>query len=147
MAKLQEFVLAHVERGACTCGRCGDAPENPKERQPEGHTADMGFFKVKTRGEPSADALRQLISEHKGSFGEVDPFDGKEHNYLELGGWLGDQGIALMFMGLGHLLGLWKLLTPMSMLGLKADDDAAQELLGMGMLSIQASKERPQVVA
>ena len=139
--ELGEFVLQHAERGACTCGRCKDAPEHPEEHQPDGHTADMIFFKVKARGEPDAGEFKKLISQHAGSFNNIDPLDGTEHNYLELGGWLGDQGLALMFMGLGTLLGLWQLLTPVTMLKLESNEPLARQMANAGMLSIKAPGE------
>ena len=61
--------------------------------------------------------------------------DGKEHSYMEIGGDIGDQGRALMAMGLGAILGLWNLLTP-AMLGL--DREMQLQMAGMGLLSIQA---------
>ena len=42
--KLIDYVLAYVTRGACTCGKCCDAPETPEEKKPEGHTVDLTFF-------------------------------------------------------------------------------------------------------
>lgn len=137
MITLHDYIAAHVERGACQCGKCFDAPENPQDKQPTGHTADLVFFKVCAIGEPKAEDLRALIEAHDGEFGPVNPLDGKEHNYLELGGYMGDQGAALMLMGLGSLLGLWNLLTPAS---LGIDGDLAMQMAGMGMVSIQAPR-------
>ena len=98
--------------------------------------ADLVFFTVSATGDPSPDELRRLISESKhGAHCDVDPLDGAEHNYLELGGWLDDQGMALMLMGLGSILGLWKLFTP-RMLGLP--EDLVQRMAGGGMVSITA---------
>ena len=133
--KLAEYVMTHTERGACCCGRCVDAPDDPTAHQPDGHTADMHFFKVSLRDGPDADTLRELIASHQG---ECDPLDGKEHSYMELGGWLGDQGLALQFMGMGSLLGLWNLLTPATIMpGLPAE--LAGQMAGAGMVSIQAA--------
>lgn len=136
MSKLAEYVMQHVERGACQCGKCMDAPADPVKHQPTGHTADLVFFKVRATNDPKADELRELIRAHKGDYGPVDPLDGKEHNFLELGGYMGDQGLALMLMGLGSLLGLWSLMTPKTMLGM--DGDRAMQLAGMGMVAVQA---------
>ena len=58
---------------------------------------------------------------------------------MELGGWIGDQGIAMQYMGLGVLLGVFNLLSP-AMLGLTPDDPMFKQMLGMGMLSIQVVK-------
>jgi hypothetical protein len=68
-----------------------------------------------------------------------DPLDGEEHNYLELGGWIGDQGLALQYMGLGVLLGVFKLLSPRTMLGDLITEEMGREMVGTGMLSIQST--------
>jgi len=140
MEELYDFIIKHAERGSCTCGRCIDAPENPT--QPQGHTAELGFFKVAVKDSPDPQVLRRLITENKaGSWNTVNVFDGQEHNYIELGGWLGDQGAALMLMGLGSLLGLWRLMTPMNVLGLDVDDPLCKQLCGAGMISIKADPD------
>lgn len=137
MMTLTEYVRASTERGACQCGRCIDAPANPQETQPMGHTADLIFFKVALKNGTDAETLRTLIQQQQGEFCEVNPLDGKEHNYLELGGWVGDQDTALQLMGLGSLLGLWDLLTPKTMLP-GVPDEMANQMAGMGMVAIQA---------
>ena len=76
-----------------------------------------------------------------GSHCDVDLFDGAEHGYMELGGWLGDQGLALTLMGLGSLLGLWRLLTPMEILWLKRDDPMCEMMAGAGMVTVKAMKK------
>lgn len=101
---------------------------------------DMAFFRMKAVGEPRAEVLRNWIIAHQGVFGEVNPLDGKEHSYLELGGWVGDQGLALMLMGLGTHLGLWKLNTPKSVLGDLVTDEQAMKLAGGGLVTIQTEK-------
>jgi hypothetical protein len=139
---LADFVLTHSKRGACGCGRCADAPPVRIRTHPGAHVAHMVFFEVseQTPGTTDVEQFKQLIQEHRGHYGEVNVFDGREHNYLELGGWLGDQGLALQFMGLGALLGMWKLLTPMTVLGFDADTPLAKELAGYGFIVIQAPK-------
>ena len=139
MDELRKYVDTHVVRGDCQCGHCIDAKEHPE--QPTGHTANMVFFHVAAGNKPDAKKLQELVvGSFKGDFCNVDIFDGKEHGYLELGGWIGDQGMALMLMGLGSLLGLWKLLTPISIMHLKEDDPLCQQMAGMGLVSIQAKK-------
>ena len=110
MSALADFVLLHTERGACTCGKCFDAPPNPQELQPTGHTADVGFFKVALVGEPDVLTFKKLIHEHVGEFCDLNPLDGRAVNYITVGAWIGDQGLAMQFMGLGALLGLWTLI-------------------------------------
>ncbi len=134
MNNLISYIQNHVERGDCQCGRC-IISENPK--QPIGHTADVAFFKVKAINEPKADELKTLIVSHKGDFNNVDLFDKREHGYIEIGGWIGDQSLALMLMGLGALVGLWKLLTPRSMFGDTIEDDLVQQMAGAGYVTIQ----------
>lgn len=133
MKTLSEYVRNHTARGACQCGQCIDGVSNPQEHQPTGHTSDLFFFKVAKHGEPDAKTLRELITKHHGEWGECNPLDGKEHNYMELGGWIGDQGLAMQFMGLGELLGLWRVMTPNA---LPIPDELKQQMAGMGMISI-----------
>ena len=84
---------------------------------------------------PDGDTLRRLISEHKGEYADCNPLDGAEHSYIELGGWIGDQGLAMMLMGLGSHLGLWSVMTPNNMMpGL--DEETKKMVAGMGLVSI-----------
>ncbi len=136
MKELYEFLDKYSLRGDCTCSRCVDAPQNP--RQPTGHTADVFFFKVAARNNPSAEQFRVLIHNHKqGDFASVDLFDGNEHSYMELGGWIGDQGAALTLMGLGSVMGLWDLMTP-QLLGFSSTDPLGQQMAGAGYITIKA---------
>jgi len=102
---LAEFVLKHAERGNCTCGRCIDAPANPK--QPGGHTINLSFFKVAAKENPDKDEMLDLVKKEFPQW-----LNGAEHSYLEVGGDMGDQGLAIMTIGLGHLLGIWECLCP-----------------------------------
>jgi len=129
-----DYVLAHTERGECQCGKCFDKGTHP---DPEGHTVDLGFFKVAAKDNPDKAEFLRLTKEHQGEFGDCNPVDGKDHSYLELGGWIGSQGVAVQYMGLGALLGIFHTLSP-AMLGIKPDDPLYQEMLGMGFLSVQA---------
>jgi hypothetical protein len=133
---LLQYVSTMAQRGACTCGRCVDAPVEPEKHQPNGHTSDVFFFKVKQLDGANATTMRQLIGQHRGVFDECDPLDGKEHSYIELGAWIGDQGLALMFMGLGELLGLWSIMHPGKLPGLPMV--LQQQMAGAGLVSIVA---------
>lgn len=136
MSKLSDYVLAHTDRTACTCGNClTSGPETLS-----GHTVDMFFFDVCAKGNPNADELKKLIAEHKGEWNDVNLFDGQEHNYMELGGWIGDQGLAMQFMGLGVILGLWQVGHPANMLGMDRSHPLAQQLAGMGMVTLMPKK-------
>lgn len=133
---LAKYVRNHAVRGTCKCGKCIDHPGT--DSQPSGHTVDLVFFKVANDG-GDAEQLRSLVVAAKqGEFCNVDLFDGKKHGYMELGGWLGDQGLAMMLMGLGSILGLWRLVTP-KMLGMP--DDMAMQAAGAGLLSTLPIKE------
>lgn len=130
MGSIAEYVQLHTRRGECKCGLCcdrGDAPD------PSGHTVDMVFFKVAVENEPTADEFKALTKAHAGDFANCDPLDRKEHGYMELGAWIGDQGLAMLYMALGVALGVFKLFSP-RMLGL--DDETAMMMAQNGMLSV-----------
>jgi hypothetical protein len=110
---------------------------------PEGSMviADTMFIKVaidRTEGEPNKDELAALIKANKGEFCEINLFDGAEHSYIEIGGWIGDQTDALLLMGLGTLLGLFKLLTPNNLMPF-LPQAMRDQMAGMGMVSVIAS--------
>lgn len=132
---LWDYVAKKSIRGACTCGKCIDAPKNPERLQPKGHTANLMFFKVAKHDNPDASKFRELVEKEFPHW-----LDGKEHNYLECGGDIGDQGMALQAMGLGNLLGFWNLYTPESMIPF-APDKLKRELAGRGMITIQLKKK------
>jgi hypothetical protein len=135
MKTLSQYIVEHTDRNACTCGKCVVSGE---DKQLSGHTVDMFFFDVCAKDNPDADTFRKLIVKQ----GEINPFDGKEHSYIELGGWLGDQGLALQFMGLGVILGLWQVMHPVNMLKLERQNPLAQQMAGMGMVSILAGESK-----
>ena len=134
MSDLSRYVLLHTERGECRCGKCLDRGDRP---DPPGHTADLGFFKVAAREAPDRDTFLQLTRAHTFTYVECNPLDGRDHSYIELGAWIGDQGVAMLFMGLGELLGVFQLLTP-AILGMESTDPLFKQMLEAGWLSIQA---------
>ena len=138
MSLLANYVQQFSERGECRCGRCID---RGPDRRLEGHTADMIFFDVSKREGATREVLEELIREHSGVWGDVNPLDGREHNYIELGGWIGDQGLAMQLMGLGSLLGLWQLLTPRTLLGAAVTSEQALAMAGQGLLAVVAREE------
>lgn len=97
---------------------------------------NMEFFKVAIVGDPTKDEYLRLIAEHGGEHCRCDLTDGKEHSYLEVGGWIGDQGLAMQCMALGVHLGVFKLLTPSTMLPF-LDENTKQMLAGQGMVCVQ----------
>ena len=135
MDDLRLYISAHTDRGECQCGKCID--KGPDESLGS-HTVDLIFFEVCLRDKPDADFLRTMIQANvEGSHCNVDLFDGEEHSYLELGSWIGDQGLAMLLMGMGSLLGLWKRLTPKTIFGSMLDDETVTKMAGMGMVAIQ----------
>lgn len=144
-----EYVQKHTTRGECKCGQCIDAGTKPDPAAGV-HTADMIFFKVAKRGDPDEDTFRKLTADFPGEYAPCDPFDGREHNYMELGGWIGDQGLSMQYMGLGFLLGVFELLTPRTMLpavdlpeaNQVAFDQIVMKMAGHGLVAIQAKREK-----
>jgi hypothetical protein len=131
MRDLVEYILKHTER-------------LPREATREG-AIDLGFFKVALKGSPDAEEFRRLIAANaKGEFANVNPLDGEEHSYIELGGWIGDQGLAMQFMGLSEALGLSRTLSPRTMLGDAIGSAMEQQLLGMGMLTMVGNSPSKQ---
>ena len=130
---LAEYVEKNCERGACKCGKCIDAPENPELHQPNGHTTDLMFFKVCKKENAKKEDFERIVKEEFPHW-----LDGKEYNYINIGADIGNQGIALMTMGLGSILGVWNLLTPNSLLPF-LPDELKMQMAGQGMISIQKS--------
>lgn len=133
ISALADYVREHAIRGACRCGKCVDAPSDPDKHQPNGHTASVFYFDVSANGDPDPDTLRSLISSaREGYYADVDLFDGEEHGYIELGAWIGDQGLALTLIALGHLMGLWTVMHPGL---LPIPDDLKAHMAGSGMVA------------
>lgn len=101
---------------------------------------DVYFFAVQLRPDVNIDAARvtllDLIKTHQGAFTECQPLDGHEHDYIELGAWLGDQGYALRFIGLCERLHLGTVLTPNK---LPIPDDLKQIMAGAGCVTLTAA--------
>jgi hypothetical protein len=103
-----DYVVDHTARGECRCGRCCDRGNKPDP----GHSVDTGFFRVALCAGPDSsqadsETFKRLIAEHSGEFVQMNPLDGNPHNYIEIGGWIGDQGVAMQFMAMGELLKVW----------------------------------------
>lgn len=129
---LADYVIKQTERGPCQCSKCFDAVKNPGSKQPKGHTADLVFFKVMKVNNPDKGEFKKLVEEEFPHW-----LDGKEHSYLETGGDIGDQGLALMAMGLGELLGVWELLSPNNMFSFM-DEGMKMKIAGTGYITIKA---------
>lgn len=118
---LVEYVLKHVEK--------------EQSNQSKDHIADLVFFKIKKINNPDSEEFKRLVKKEFSHW-----LDGKEHSYLETGGDIGDQGLALMAMGLGELLGIWELSTPNSMVPF-LDKETRMKIAGAGYVTIKAKLE------
>jgi hypothetical protein len=138
---LSSYIEAHTTRGECDCGACFDRVERP---DPTGHAADVVFFRVVATDGPDLDTFVNMTRVHHGVFSQCDPFDGQEHGYIPLGGWLGSQDIALRYMGLGALLGVFHLLTPYTVLGKDTPKELAMMAAQGGLVTVKVKvgKER-----
>jgi len=129
MGDLWEYITKNTVRGDCTCGKCIDKKEDPQ--QPSGHTVDLIFFKVAKKDSANKEIFFELVKKEFPHW-----LDGKEHSYLEIGADIGDQGIALMTMGLGNLLGVWDLLSPETMTPFLPRELKLQ-MAGQGLITIK----------
>ena len=148
--ELATFVADMTVRGECQCGRCFDKGDRPDPVGP--HVVDLMFFKVglsqtSTPIEAARERFIELTKANlKGEFGDVDVLDRNEHSYIELGGWIGDQGLAMQYMGLGTILGVFQLLTPRTILGNTIPETLAMQMAGNGMISVIAKSQTPAPV-
>ena len=138
---LTDFVMANARHGACTCGKCIDSTHNPRSTaSPEvslrtnAHVVNLTFFEVSKNPTTDKDVFLKMVkAEHP------EWLDGRDHSYLEIGSTMGDQGLALMTIGLGHLLGVWKALSPDTVLPF-LNKEKKLELAGAGMVSLMVPK-------
>lgn len=99
-------------------------------------SADLVFFKVEIKEDTSAETLSNLIDTYTELNYDLFLESNKEYNYITLGAWLGDQGLALKFIGMCSLLKLGNLLTPYTVFGVIMTKDVASQLAGQGLVSI-----------
>jgi hypothetical protein len=133
--ELIKFVLEHTQRGECKCGECSDVGTTP---DPSGHTADMVFFKVAKLGQPTREDFIRLTK--KCVVGN--PFDGEEHDFMTLSGWLGsEQETALKYMALGYLLDVFDLFTPANMLPETVPQALKLRLAAEGLITVASKKK------
>lgn len=135
MSNLVQYVADHTLRNACRCGKCID-PGNPDVHLLP-HTVNMYFFDVCAVNNPLKEEFLHHIANHKGEFADMNPLEG-EHSYIEVGGWIGDQGLGMQFMALGKMLGLWEIMHPGMILNVNDPKQKAlaDQMAGMGMVSI-----------
>ena len=113
-------------------------------RSDAGDFVDVHYIRLEVFS-GDAEELRKLIEATggKGEFCDANLLDGNEHGYMEIGGWIGDQTLALALMGLGAKLGLWRLITPKDILklaGLEGDKEMADAMAGRGLVTIKAQE-------
>ncbi len=123
MQGLVKYIQDYGLRGECQCGKCIDKQE---DRPAPTHSASVHFFWVSAREGATKEGLLEVLKEYP---------DQKRlaggPSYLELGGVLGDQGLALMLIGLGEVLGVWKVVTPKTF-GMTGEQ--ANAMAGNGMI-------------
>lgn len=110
--------------------------DNARPCNVEDGDADVIFFGVQRLPTATAEGLKAAMAAHVGEFCECNPLDGKDHNFIELGGWVGDQRVALILIGLGASLGMWELITPKTLFGDFLPPATVQKMAGMGMVGI-----------
>lgn len=111
---------------------------------------DLGFFQVSiedAEGKPTVTAdefltaLRAAFEQRTGEFADMDLEGFRQGpSYIALGGWLGDQGVAIALIGVGALLGLWDVASPET-LGITGAE--ADQMRGMGFLFPSVSAGSP----
>ncbi len=97
-----------------------------------GDDINLTFFGVRKIGEPPIEKFKNLAEPIKAM---LDKRNG-EVSYIELGPVFDSQGTALQTMGLGHLLGEWKVLSPDTVTGF-LPAEVKKHLAGMGMVTIK----------
>lgn len=137
---LDDYVRKTAVRGICLCEDCVESTLNPKKeenvRNRRGsHDVNLTFFSVSINDDAKETAnakdFKDLVIKEYPHW-----LDGKEHSYIEIGAEMGDQGIALLTIGLGHLLGVWQALSPDTLLPM-LPNDLKNHMAGLGMVSLQ----------
>lgn len=100
-------------------------------------TADVHFLHV---GLAEGASKQEFVAALEAARGSVGEFGGSPPDlpsgpsYIEVGGWLGSQQLALEFAGLCELHGVGNVITPSS-IGI-ADPEVADRMAGMGMVFV-----------
>jgi hypothetical protein len=98
---------------------------------------EMDLCRVDVIESPDKDAFISLIGINKsGVFCSVDVLNGDEHGYIELGGWIGDQGLALRFMAIGVYLDIFTLLSPSTLMP-DAPSELKKNMAQSGLVTIK----------
>jgi hypothetical protein len=136
MDELREYVLHHTVRLPMDAA--------PDVRRQFREVVDVEFFLVGVGSDADASCLQDLVQASENGFAhDMNPFDGNLHSYLEVGGWIGDQGLALHFMGLAHALKLAEIPSlGGEIAGVELPSQVKSEMLRAGALCIQT--ENPE---
>lgn len=125
MKELVDYIKNHTERTQSLDANTVKQGENvtvitvdsvKTQDIPDKPSSDVHFFKVATQNDPQKEELKKLIDKYYPTIDRL--VEGP--SYIEIGAEIGSQEIGLLFMGLGELLGLWKVITPAKM-GLPSD--------------------------
>lgn len=100
------------------------------------HFVNVGFTEAAADRDGFLDALRKALADH-GEFSDLDAATlAGGPSYIQLGGWLGDQTLALQFMALCEFHEIGKVLTPAT---LRLDGPMADKAAGLGWVFVQAT--------
>lgn len=102
--------------------------------EPRPGSIDVGFFHVMVLG-AREDAFIRLTTEHQSDV-LIDPFENQMHDYITLGAWLGDQGIALRWMAMAKHFGLVDLYTPRTFMPSLTDEEN-KKMCGKGLVIVK----------
>jgi len=131
MQPLIDYIESKTERGECQCGKCID--KMPDREAPK-HSVDVHFYWVSAKGAPTKDELLALLVAH---YPKMERLKGGP-SYIEIGGELGSQELALRLIGLGELVGLWKAITPKV---LRMEGPLADQMAGSGFVMAGGLKD------
>lgn len=98
---------------------------------PELPSIDVGFFHVVVNG-AREDAFIRLTTEHQSDV-KIDPLENQMLSYIDIGAWIGDQGLALQWMAIAKHFGLVDLHTPRSIFP-DLSDEENQTMCGKGLI-------------
>lgn len=141
---IQAIIVESLYKDSPKCTTCGDdyhvgTDPNYAHNGTGVKMIDLGL--MKTAFDPSrankqdfVDWIRDHTKQGAGVFSDID-MDMLERgpSYIELGGWIGDQRDALLFIGLGAYHDLWTVMTPF-VLDPGMDKEAAGKLMGKGFV-------------
>ena len=121
MSVLSNYIVEHT-----VCVRAGTTVDN--------EIIDVHYFGVVVLNSPNVQDFVSLTKEHPSEVVKIDFSDERSYTYIEIGGWLDDQGMALRFMALGQALGVFDLTTPTTM---GCPEPMRDEMAGIGYVMVE----------